>query len=217
MDCSMDANTITNTNVNTNSVPVMETTDKYFCDTPQETTNNPSSPQLDISDSDTDDDDEAAADILKDLIATKQQLDNSEADKQKEIDNIVKQQTAEVKNNLGIFETWMQNSYTDPVLYTKFHSAFSDEYRTKLFDNICEFFRNEEFITDEILFYIKCVIVCLLNTNRRFKSRISELKFDTTNRTTNLRLVREKYTIRCFIEDEHLCWFKDNGDSYYVS
>lgn len=151
---------------------------------------------------------EDEADILADLIHQKEQLE------------ISMQHIQDVENNLAIFTTCMRAILKEPSklnLYDAFSQNFDMGYRSSLFENVCEFFKNEEFITDEILFYWKLLIVCLLKSSRRYKTRIDDLVLDMENQSTNLRLVREKYTIRCFINDEHICYFKDNGDAYYVS
>ena len=160
------------------------------------------------------------ADILSDLISQKEKLDIEKMKEelaQKQLEESIQKNIMDVHNDLAIFVTWMQYSFNKENLYDDFHKNFDEEYRTCLFENVCKYFKNEEFITDEILFYLKCIIFCLLKASRKYKTRIDSLNFDINNRSTNLRLVREKYTIRCFVDDEHLCYFKDNGNIYYVS
>lgn len=158
--------------------------------------------------------------ILAKLTQQKKLLEEEQAVElkaQQEMELAIQQHIEDVQNNIGIFVTWMQTSYKDKNLPESFQNSFDDDYRSKLFENICEFFKHEEYITDEVLFYLKCIIVCLLKASRKYRTCLDKLEFDIETQETNLRLVRDKYNIRCFIADEHICYFKDNGNLYYVS
>jgi hypothetical protein len=129
----------------------------------------------------------------------------------------LEQHNEDVKNNLAIFLHWIKINYSSKELYKNFCDDFSEQYRTELFENICEFFRDETFVSDEILFYWKCIVAHLLKNSKKYRSYIGDLIFDYEKQTTNLKVVREKYIFKCFIDDEQICYFKENGTDYYVS
>lgn len=129
----------------------------------------------------------------------------------------MKQHIEEVRNNLGIFSSWMNGCSERKNLYKDFCNDFSLDYRTKLFENICEFFKDENFITDDILFYWKYMTICILKINKKYNSRLKKLVFNFENKETNFKMVKEKYIFKCFINNKQLCFFKENGSDYYVS
>jgi len=136
---------------------------------------------------------------------------------QKEIADETAQHLADATNNFGIFKTWMEQNMSTQDLYKVFLVTFDQEYRSSLFDNICEFFSDSELVSDDFLFYFKMLIISILRNHKKFKSYLSSLTINTENQTTNLRLIKAKQTFKIFIEDEFLCYFKENGNDYYVS
>lgn len=130
----------------------------------------------------------------------------------------LKQHIEDTKNNFAIFLHWIKNiNCLSEDLYNIFCNDFSEEYRSQLFENICEFFKDESFVTDEILFYWKSMVVNLLKKSKKYRNSIEDLVFDPVNQITNLKIVKEKYIFKCFIDDERVCYFKENGTDYYVS
>ena len=141
---------------------------------------------------------------------------------QKEIADETAQHVQDADNNYGIFRTWMEQALLDQSLsnqslYKVFLETFDQEYRTNLFDNICEFFNDSELVSDKFLFHFKMLIISVMKNNKKIKSCLSSLTIDIENQTTNLRLIKAKQTFKIFIEDEFLCYFKENGNDYYVS
>lgn len=121
------------------------------------------------------------------------------------------------KNNLNIFVTWFKSNSYNNNLYNDFTKNFSTNYRIELFENINEFFMEENLITDDVIYYWKNLVIALLYNSKKYKSYLKNLEFDEKNKSVNLRLVPKKLIFECFIGDEHLCYFKENGFDYYVS
>ncbi len=125
-----------------------------------------------------------------------------------------------IKNDLFIFIDWFKSINLDNDLnnlYRMFSAKFNQTYRTNLFENICIFFNNQQFITDEILYYWKILVISILRNNKKYLEQISNLNFSLTDMSTNLKLVKEKYIFKCFLDNDYLCLFKENGNDYYVS
>jgi len=124
----------------------------------------------------------------------------------------------DVHNNLNIFATWVKNQLDLQKLYQIFANDFDEKYRSDLFENMYDFFLDDKFVTDNMIFYWKCLVINLLQNNKKYKSYISDLHIDFYNMETNFRLIKEKkkYIFKCFIEDEMICYFKENGNMYYV-
>ena len=120
-------------------------------------------------------------------------------------------------NNFNIFLTWIKQNLGEKNLYKSFSDNFTSEYRVELYEGISEFFNDELMVTDDILFYWKFIVVTLMRSSRKYKSYIDDLIFDLETRNTNVVLVKEKHIFRCFVADEPICYFKENGNDYYVS
>ena len=110
----------------------------------------------------------------------------------------------------------MASNYKLNTLYKAFIDSFDVTYRCDLYEDICEFFNDEQMVTTDILFYWKVMIINLLKSHKKYAKELDTLKLDLATKTTNLRLVKEKYIFRCFLEDEHFCYFKENGTDYYI-
>lgn len=165
-------------------------------------------------------DDESLKKELVQLLEQKKQIEENKIREKEEEEKLkieLEKHIEDVRINLNIFLSWMKNSLLDENTYKSFKKDFNPEYCSKLFDNICEFFKDNSFVTDEILFYWKFMVICLLRTSKKYKSLLGNLTFDLEKRETNLRIVKEKYIFRCFIDENHICYFKENGTDYYVS
>lgn len=153
---------------------------------------------------------------ITELLNQKKQIDDLKKMKDEET-RLEKIYHEDVQNNLNIFLTWMRSSLEEKNLYKFYCDNFNVEYRIALFKNIVEFFRDETFVTDEILFYWKYMVIFLLSSSKKYKSYLSNLEMDVKTFVTNFRMVREKYVFRCFIDEDQICYFKENGTDYYVS
>ncbi|AYV85113.1 MAG: hypothetical protein Satyrvirus4_10 [Satyrvirus sp.] len=147
---------------------------------------------------------------LQDLLDKKKLIEEN-------IEENKEQSTEDLNNNLNIFTTWMKKNYADKYLYKSFVDNFHAEYRSQLFENVYDFFKNESFVTDEILFYWKLIIICLIKNHKKFKLCLDDLVLDMDSKETNLRLVKDKHIFKCFIDKEQICFFKENSNDYYVS
>ena len=123
----------------------------------------------------------------------------------------------DAKNNFSIFETWINNNLQNQNLYHDMCTQFDVRYRMDLFEDMSEHFLDDSMISSELVFYWKILIVSLLRINKKYRSYLNNLLVDTDNLKCNLALVKEKSIFRCFLNEEHLCYFKENGNDYYVS
>lgn len=133
------------------------------------------------------------------------------------IDDEYQQHVEEVHNNINIFLTWADQVTNAPNLHELFIENFDVQYRIDLFENINEFFNDTTFISDRILFYWKLLVIDIIKHSKKYSNRYDDLTVDVVNLTSNLRLVREKHIFRCFLDNEPICYFKENGTDYYVS
>ncbi|QGR54031.1 hypothetical protein [Moumouvirus maliensis] len=115
------------------------------------------------------------------------------------------------------FITWMKENKDNENLYKTFSNIYSCEYRTQLYENIIKYFNDEQVITDEFLVYWKLLVIDLIKNNRRHKHYIKNITIDLDNHTSNLRLDKEKGVFKCFLDGNYICFFKENGNDYYVS
>lgn len=123
----------------------------------------------------------------------------------------------QIEKNIKDFSAWIDLHLTDTNLYELFCKTFGASYRSQLFEDICDSFKNSILVTDDVLFNWKGLIVHLLKNSKKYKSFINDLVFNPVAKKTNLRLVKDKHTFKCFIDDEFICYFKENGNDYYVS
>ena len=149
-------------------------------------------------------------DDLKKLLEQNVQIKKS---LKKELDEYLE----DVRINLNIFATWCRSSLNDATFYNTFRDNFDEKFRSQLFLNIFDFFYKDELVTTDILFYWKFMVINLLHNSKKYRSSLDELKLDKTNHNTNLRFVKERNVFKCFINDEPICYFKENGSDYYVS
>jgi len=152
--------------------------------------------------------------ILAELLEKHKQIEEA---CQKELEDETAAYLQDAENNLNIFKTWMEPNLTIPNAYKLFLENFDPEYRSSLFENISEYFNDSELVTDEVLFDFKVLIISILRNHKKFKSYLTDLKLDTNDNSTNLRLIKAKQTFKIFVGDEFLCYFKENGNDYYVS
>lgn len=171
--------------------------------------------------------DEEEEKILAELLEQKKKL-NELKQQEEEEENFKRefeQHMEDVKNNINIFLTWSNEHYTEDDFYKNFSKNFSKDYRMALFENICNFFKDENIITDDVLWYWKILIINIIKSHKKYKYYIDnkneyfdeDFIFDINNRTTNLNIVKEKHILRCFVGENPLCYFKENGNEYYAS
>lgn len=165
---------------------------------------------------------------LNELLEQKKRLEELERQEKEEQEKIKREfieHMENVKNNINIFLVWSAKHYAENDYYKNFSTNFSNEYRMELFENVCEFFKDDTLITDDVLWYWKVLIVNVIKSNKKYKYYIDnknkyfeeEFVFDINNRVTNLNIVKEKHIFRCFVGEEPICYFKENGNEYYAS
>ena len=151
---------------------------------------------------------------LAELLEKHKQMDKDATEK---LEKELQQHIEDAKNNLNIFNTWISENINNEGLYKEFHDQFDLKYRIDLFENMCEYYMDQSMVSEDLVFYWKYLIISLLKTSKKYKSYLDELTVSTEKKETNLALVREKYIFRCFVKGDHLCYFKENGNDYYVS
>jgi hypothetical protein len=165
--------------------------------------NNSSGTECELNDIDTDD--------IADLLEMNKQFREEELAKAARL--------SEIQNNLSIFQTWMAENKQTPNLYKRFCHTFDLQYRCDLYQNIDEYFTNQDVVTDDVLFDWKTLIYDIISINRKYKLCLDEygarLDFDT--KETNLKVTPKKHIFQCYIDDIPLCYFKENGNDYYIS
>lgn len=158
---------------------------------------------------------------LQELLQKKARLEEEVA---VELERELKQHIEDAGNNINIFETWMKESINESDLYKSFYQNFDSEYRSQLYENICEFF-DTSLVSNDVIFYWKYLVIYLLNNNKKYKSLLQDLELDDNIKLevnketceTNLCLVKKKYIFQCFIDKIPICYFKENGNDYYIS
>ena len=86
-------------------------------------------------------------------------------------------------NNLHIFRTWMAPNYKLNTLYKAFVDSFDVTYRCDLYEDICEFFNDDQMVTTNILFYWKVMIINLLKLHKKYARELATLQLDLANKT----------------------------------
>jgi hypothetical protein len=136
---------------------------------------------------------------------------------EKEMAAELEKRLEEANINFNIFSKWMSLNLKGTGLYKSFIAKFDTEYRMAFFSNVSDFFSDNKLVTDTLLFYFKVLIFDMLKTHKKFKSCVTEITIDHDTQKTNLRLIKAKQTFKIFINDELLCYFKENGNDYYLS
>ena len=122
-----------------------------------------------------------------------------------------------IYHNFQIFSTWAKNNYQFDNMYQKFIDMFDIKYRMELFENMNTHFNDTDLITDELIFYWKCLIITFIKNYKKYSNQLLKLVINYREKTTNFRLVHHKYLFKCFIEENLICCFKENGSDYYCS
>nr|WBF70686.1 hypothetical protein [Megavirus caiporensis] len=122
-----------------------------------------------------------------------------------------------VKNSIASFLSWIKSNTDNDDVYKNFSNIFSSDYRISLYENVIKYFDDESIITDEFLVYWKFLVVDLMKNSRKYKSYTRDITINFEEYECNLRLVKQKYMFKCYIDEESICYFKENGNDYYVS
>lgn len=125
--------------------------------------------------------------------------------------------TTDAKSVINRFVDWMYNNYQDQYLYPKFVENFDQAFIIELFETYCRSFLNTEIVSDKALIYWKLMCIHLIAKNKKYTDRVKDIYIDVENATSNLKLVIDKQMFRCYIDNERLCYFKENGYEYYTS
>lgn len=165
---------------------------------------------------DSDIDEATASAELEKLLLQRQELEEAE-EEERQFQLELQKHIEDTKNNYDTYIRWIIDNDTNPNLYQDFCKVHDSEFRINLYNGINEFFNNAEMVNDDVLFYWKIMVVHFLRTSRKYKSSLNDLIFDLPNMDTNLVLVKEKCMFRCYIGEEPLCYFKENGTDYFAS
>jgi hypothetical protein len=111
-----------------------------------------------------------------------------------------------------------KNSRENINLYKLFTDSFSEKIRMDFFTTLYYFFNDENIVTDEILFGWKMFTVYLMLRNKRYTETILEnANFNIDEKTCSLRFVADKHMFKCFLNNDQVCYFKENSVDIYVS
>ncbi len=140
--------------------------------------------------------------------------------------------TEEICLNFNIFTTWMSQSIKSEMknLYEEFAKTFDAKYRTDLYEMIADNFCSD-IVSDKLKFYWSMLIINLLENSKTYKYRVNfstvvvnetdgelpVLTYDIEKLETNLKIKVVKHVFVCMLKNERLCYFKENGNDYYVS
>ncbi|AUV58528.1 hypothetical protein [Bandra megavirus] len=122
-----------------------------------------------------------------------------------------------IKNSITSFLSWIKLNTDNDNTYKNFSNVFSSDYRISLYENVIKYFDDESIITDEFLTYWKFLVTDLMKNSRKYKSYTKDITINFEEYDCNLRLVKQKYIFKCYIDEESICYFKENGNDYYVS
>jgi hypothetical protein len=121
------------------------------------------------------------------------------------------------KENIDIFVKWMSDNYTSEQLYFDFAKSFPNKFLLDLYWDMCNHFMNGELVSDDAVFYWKLIIISLLKKHKYLSNELDDLVLDIDNKYCNIKLVQPKNIFRIFIKNRSICYFKENGNEYYVS
>ncbi|AKI80055.1 hypothetical protein [Niemeyer virus] len=141
-------------------------------------------------------------------------------DSNDDTDDFEKQQLERLENakkDIETFKNWFKDKTDDSNVYNVFESTFGPEFRSQLYEYINEFFNNNDIVTDQLLAYWKILIRNIMRLNRKYQVIASKINVDENTHDSNLKLFKEKSMFRCFMDEEPICYFKENGNNYYVS
>ena len=121
------------------------------------------------------------------------------------------------ENLTDVFCKWMADNCEKTDFVVMFESQLDERYRMSLFNFINRNFNNEELVDNTTLFYWKILVCAFMKLNKKYAEYVQLVDINNDNKTCNLTLVKFKHIFKCFIEREHVCWFKENDTLYYVS
>lgn len=124
---------------------------------------------------------------------------------------------AEMKDNLTIFSVWISKLKSTTDIYNKFTKRFSSKYQVDLYESINYFFHKRNYVTDDMLYHLKLIVYDLIMINKNLADIARLIVFVPETKSTNLTLVNIKSMFKCFVGDEFICYFKENGEAFYVN
>lgn len=123
--------------------------------------------------------------------------------------------------DLDVFVSWMSENCTQDNLSTKFETELPNKYRMALFNYVNRNFNNESAVNNTTLFYWKVLVYSFMKNSAKYGQYAEFIDIDYVNKTCGLTLVKMKHIFKCFVLVDnildHVCWFKENDNIYYVS
>ena len=138
--------------------------------------------------------------------------------KKEEEDNAIEEaRVADAINLFEIFNSWYEMNKKVENLIEKFNKDLTQDFRMNLYEFLYDYMEDEKIVTDVTIFNMKMIIYYLIKTHKKFSEDSKEITFDIDKKTTNLYLTRQKHIFKCYVGDSELCYFKENGNFYYVN
>lgn len=121
------------------------------------------------------------------------------------------------------FTEWYLETIQSPAtkeIYLKFSADFGQE-KINIFEAIRTSFRDEEIVSDAVLYAWKGVIYDLLRSSRKYPGYAANIQFDSENRTIDLRIGVKGPHFYITVpvpesEDSQTIYVKDNGSEIYL-
>lgn len=146
------------------------------------------------------------------------ELEKNRLQQKKEEDNAEEEaRIADAINLFEVFNSWYEMNKKVENLIEKFNKDLTQDFRMNLYEFLYDYMEDEKIVTDVTIFNMKMIIYYLIKTHKKFSEDSKEITFDTDNKTTNLYLTRQKHIFKCYVGDSELCYFKENGNFYYVN
>lgn len=120
-----------------------------------------------------------------------------------------------MKINLNIFQKWITG--TDPSIAYENFIKFSDEYQIDLYDALNAYYNNVDIVTDDMMYFFKIVIYEYIKNSPKTSEFSSSITFSHDDKKTNLGLIKTKCIFQCTVGSTVLCYFKHNGNIFYIN
>lgn len=106
------------------------------------------------------------------------------------------------------------------AIYQKFSEAFREE-KINIFEAIRTCFRDEEIVSDAVLYCWKGLIYDLLRNNKKYPNYTNSINYDSVNRTINLMIGVKGPHFYITVpvpesDDRQIIYIKDNGCDIYL-
>ncbi len=136
-----------------------------------------------------------------------------------DLDEILKAEGIFIPNDndkilIDDFTTWIIDHVQESNLYEKFVQDYDSAQRDELYNL---FYRHFNCLSSEVLFYWKYFIGVFIKNSRKYNMHYQSIVYNFDSHIVNFYLTCNKGVFKCYIDQDHICYFKQNGTDYYVS